>query len=114
MTEAERIDFLVKVMENGNGASFAKRLGISSAVVSRMRKGEIGIRLRINDILAEYPAVNRSWLETGEGYPGDLTVDLVKAHYEAKIRRNEVIIDHLTRRIDDLEKESRVQKECKR
>ena len=103
MTEAERIDFLVKVMENNNGAAFAKRLGVSPAVVSRMRKGEIGIRLRINDILEEYPAINRDWLVTGEGYPGDLTVDLVKAHYEEKIKRNEKMIDYLLSKLEQLE-----------
>ena len=49
--------------------------------------------------------MNRSWLETGEGYPGDLTVDLVKAHYEDKIKRNERVIDNLIGRIEELEKQ---------
>ena len=104
MTEAERIEFIIKVLESGNAAEFAKRIGVSKATAVRMRTGTVGIRLRINDILSAYPAINRTWLETGEGYPGDLTVDLVKAHYEQKLKRNEVIIDHLTRRIDELER----------
>ncbi|MBQ3022903.1 MAG: hypothetical protein IJD91_06255 [Clostridia bacterium] len=104
MTEAERIEFIIKVLESGNAAEFAKRIGVSKATAVRMRTGTVGIRLRINDILSAYPAINRTWLETGEGYPGDLTVDLVKSHYEQKLKRNEVIIDHLTRRIDELER----------
>lgn len=103
MTESERINFLIRAMENGNGAAFAKKIGVSTAMVSRIRNGEVGIRLRVNDILREYPAVNREWLETGVGYPGDLTVDLVKAHYEDKIKRNENLIDYLMNRVKELE-----------
>ena len=103
MTEAERIEYLISVLENGNGAEFARRVGISNASISRIRKGDFGIRLKIDAILRAYPSVNRTWLETGEGYPGDLTIDLVKAHYEKKIRRNELLIDHLMNRIKELE-----------
>jgi hypothetical protein len=45
--------------------------------------------------------VNREWLETGEGYPGDLTIDLVKAHLEAKIRRHEMVIDQLITQLNE-------------
>lgn len=103
MTEAERIDFLIKVLESGNAADFAERIGVSRATANRMRQGKVGIRLRINDILFAYPAINREWLESGEGYPGDLTIDLVKAHYEAKLKRQEVIIDHLLKTLGERE-----------
>lgn len=103
MTESERIDFLINALEGGSGIAFAKRIGLSGSAITRMRKGEIGITKRIKDIIRAYPAVNREWLETGEGYPGDLTVDLVKAHYEDKIKRNENLIDYLMNRIKELE-----------
>ena len=103
MTESERIDFLIKALEGGNARAFGKKIGASESSVSRMRSGAFSIKTKINAILSTYPAVNRYWLESGEGYPGDLTIDLVKAHYEAKIHRCETIIDHLTRRIDELE-----------
>lgn len=105
MTEAERIEYLIGVLENGNGAEFARRIGISIAAISNMRSGKYGISKKTDAILRTYPAVNRSWLESGEGYPGDLTPDLVKAHYEEKIKRQESIIDHLMKRIDFLEKQ---------
>ena len=104
MTEAERIELIVNVLEGGNGAEFGRKIGISKPQVSKMRKGTVGIRLHINSILTAYPCVDRDWLTTGEGHPGDLTVDIVKAHYEEKIRRADRVIDHLTRRIDELEK----------
>lgn len=103
MTEAERIDFLISVLENGNATEFGRKIGVSKANATKMRKGNIGFKKHVNSILAVYPAVNRAWLEKGEGHPGDLTVDLVKAHYENKLRRADTIIDHLTRRINELE-----------
>ena len=105
MTEAERIDYLINIFEGGNAAEFGRRIGVSKITAHKMRKGVIGFRLHVNRILEEYPAVNREWLTTGEGYPGDLTVDLVKAHYERKLQRADSIIDHLTRRLDELERQ---------
>ena len=103
MTESERIDFLIKALEAGNARVFGQKIGASESSVSRMRSGKHSIKSKINAILFTYPAVSRLWLETGEGYPGDLTIDLVRAHLEAKITRCETIIDHLTRRINELE-----------
>ena len=103
MTEAQRIDYLISVLENGVGAEFAKRIGVSHAAVSKMRNGIFGISKKIDVIIKAYPSVNREWLETGEGYPGDLTIDLVKAHYERKIKRQEEIIDQLIRKLNEME-----------
>lgn len=106
MTEAERVNFLIKVLEGNNASEFAKKIGSDKSVVSRLRNPKYPNRLKlyISRILESYPSVNREWLESGEGYPGDLTVALVREHYEAKLRRSDTIIDHLTRRIDELEK----------
>lgn len=104
MTEAERIEFIIQVLESGNASAFGKKIGISPSNAGKMRKGLIGFRLNKEAILSAYPQIKREWLETGEGYPGDLTVDLVRSHYEAKIARQERTIDHLMRRIEDLEK----------
>lgn len=95
MTEGERIDFLIRALENGNTHAFARKVEVSPAHLFKLRKGQVGIRLQIPHICKAYPQVNRQWLETGEGYPGDLSVELVKTHYEEKIKRLEMIIDHL-------------------
>lgn len=105
MTESERIEFIIQVLESGNGVAFGKKIGVSASNVSKMRKGVIGFRLNKEAILAAYPQIRREWLETGMGYPGDLTVDLVRQYYEEKIRKSDKVIDHLMRRIDDLEKQ---------
>lgn len=104
MTEAERIDFIIRHLEGGSASAFAERIGISKANASKMKSGAIGIRLNINSILEAYPQIRRDWLETGEGYPGDISVELVRSHYEAKIKRNEMIIDNLIQRISELER----------
>lgn len=103
MTEAERIDFLIKHLEGGNGAAFGKKIGATVPTISKMRRGIIGYSRRINDIIAAYPSVNRQWLETGEGYPGDISVDFVKSVYEEKINRCDRVIDQLSRYINELE-----------
>lgn len=103
MTESERIEYLINHLEGGSGPKFAERVGMSKVAIHRMRKGEYKIRLKIDAIIRAYPAVNRRWLETGEGYPGDLTIDLVKAHYQERIEKADKVIDHLMRRIEDLE-----------
>lgn len=110
MTEAERIEYLIKTLESGNAAEFGRKIGVAKPVVTRLRKGTTGIRLRVNDIIKAYPAVSREWLETGVGYPGDLTVDLVKAYYENKLKRAEAVIDNLLKQIDELK---RLQNACK-
>ena len=110
MTEAQRIDYLISVLENGVGSEFAKRIGVSHAAVSKMRNGIFGISKKIDAIIKAYPSVSRDWLETGEGYPGDLTIDLVKAHYERKLKRNEQVIDQLLKKLKEYES---LQNACK-
>lgn len=104
MTESERIEYLIANLAGGSGQKFAQKIGVSTTAVSNMRNGRFGIRLKLDSILEAFPQVNRSWLETGEGYPGDLTVDLVKDHYLEKIKLNEKVIDTLINRINELEK----------
>lgn len=110
MTESERIEFLIKSLEGGNASAFAQKIGAQRSWVSRVKSGKFSLKKRITDILRAYPMINREWLMTGEGYPGDLTTDLVKTYYENKLQRADSIIDHLTRRLDELENELRLQK----
>ena len=95
MNESERIEFLITHLAHGNANRFADRTGISKANVSKLKNGEVKIKRSIAKILEAYPQVNRQWLETGVGYPGDISIELVKNHYEEKIKRLENIIDRL-------------------
>ena len=105
MTESERIKLLINFLEGGNASAFARKIGISKANISKMRAGTVSLRLHINSILAAYPAVSREWLTSGQGYPGDISVDIVKSYYEDKLKRNESFIDLLIKRNVALEKE---------
>jgi hypothetical protein len=105
MTEAERISLLIRHLAGGNIAEFARKIGASKPSVWRMQKGQVGIRLKTEAILEAFPQIDREWLVTGEGYPGDLSVNLVREHYERRIKTNERIIDNLIKRIEDLEKQ---------
>lgn len=105
MTESERINFLIDAVANGNSIEFGKRLGLVKSTVAKLRSDKYPNSLNgyVSRIIEAYPSVNRMWLTTGEGYPGDLTVDLMKARYEDKLRRADRVIDHLTKRIEELE-----------
>lgn len=95
MTESERIEFLINHLAHGNANRFADRTGISKANVSKLKNGEIKLKRSISKILEAYPQVNRQWLETGEGYPGDISIELVKRHYEERIQILKGVIDKL-------------------
>ena len=103
MTLLERLEYIISVLADGKATVFASRVGMSTANLCKKRKGTVPITPKdINSILSAYPQVNRKWLEEGEGYPGDLTVDLVKSHYESQLRRANLIIDHLVQQLEKL------------
>jgi len=106
LTEGQRVDYLIRTLEGDNAKAFARKIGMAPPALSALRNGN-GMRLpsRIDSILKAYPAVRREWLETGKGYPGDLTVELVRESMQARIDRADRLIDTLTR---DLEQKIRI------
>lgn len=77
MTERERLDFLIDNLESGVAKRFAQRIGVSLPTISRIRSGELRLLPRADRILKAYPQVSRDWLYSGQGYPGDLNVEMV-------------------------------------
>lgn len=100
MTEVEKLDLLVDTLEGGNQKRFADRIGVHPTVLSKARAGILTLRTRYNAITAAYPQVNRMWLETGEGYPGDLSIDLVRQNYLGIIKEKDAIIATLTKELE--------------
>ena len=100
MTEAERLDYLIKTLESGVAVRFAEKTGMSLPKVSRIRGGELRLNKQYDAIVRAYPQVNREWLETGVGYPGDLTVDLVKERLTKVIEDRDRIIKTLAREVE--------------
>ncbi len=82
MNDSEIIDFLIKNLEGNNAANFSRKTGISTSIVSRIRSGELRLKMKINQILEAYPNVSRNFLETGMGYPGDISVEIVINKYK--------------------------------
>ena len=87
MTEIERIQYIIDSYEDGNAASFAKRIGTSPSSVSKLRKGLFGIGAFAEKIARAYPRLNCRWLLTGEGTP--LSEELSKDAIEKRL--NEIV-----------------------
>ncbi len=100
MTEPERLDFLIRRLESGVASRFSERTGIPTPKISRIRSGELRLVKVVGDIIRAYPQVNREWLETGTGYPGDLSIELVKERLTKVIEERDRVIRSLTKELD--------------
>ena len=69
MTDAQRTDYLVSVLEGGNARAFAERAGMNQQAVTNLRKGRYRLDRYVTRILDAYPDVEERWLVTGEGEP---------------------------------------------
>lgn len=69
MTDAERIDYLIKSLEGDNARRFADRTGIRTDTLSRARNGIGRPSVCFQKILDAYPQVRRNWLLKDEGEP---------------------------------------------
>ncbi len=104
-------------------AKFEKRIGVSNGFINNMRKS-IGVE-KLENILREFPDLNREWLLYGEGEMlrenGPKTADsasLSEADYSGPetllmriIEGKDAKIEELSRRIGELEAENRFLKE---
>lgn len=100
MTEAERLEFLIRRLEAGVAVRFSEKTGIPTPKISRIKSGELRLVKVVDDILRAYPQVSREWLETGSGYPGDLSVELVKDRLTKVIEDRDRVIKALTKELD--------------
>ena len=69
MTDAQRIDYLVSVLEGGNAKAVADKAGIHQQSVTGLRQGRYRVDRFVARILAAYPDVDDKWLVTGDGEP---------------------------------------------
>lgn len=101
MTEAQRAQYLIEHCARGSAAEFAKSIGIDKSRLSRIVHGRLRLNRLYDRILSAYPAVNPQWLRTGEGYPGDLSAELVKMKYEKMLAEKDALIKTLQRVIEE-------------
>lgn len=100
MTESERMDYLIKMLESGVAQRFSDKTGIALPKVSRIRSGELRLTRHFDSILKAYPEVNREWLETGIGYPGDLSIELVRDRLLKVIEDRDKVIRTLAKEVE--------------
>lgn len=103
MTEAQRIDYLVSVLEGGNSKAFANKTGLYQQAVTNLRQGKYRIDKFVSRILEAYPDVDGKWLVSGDGEPLRSTREkgevLKKVEsLEKEIKRLSKMIEKLTER----------------
>ena len=101
ITEAQRAQYLIDHCCGGSAVNFAKSIGIDKTRMSKIVHGQLRLSGLFDAIIAAYPDVNPQWLRTGEGYPGDLSAELVRARYEKIIEEKDALIRTLQRVIDE-------------
>lgn len=101
MTEAQRAQYLIERCTGGSAIDFARSIGIDKTRLSKIVHGQLMLSGLYDAIIKAWPAVNPQWLRTGEGYPGDLSAELVRARYEKIVAEKDALIRTLQRVIDE-------------
>ena len=101
MSEAQRAQFIIDWCCRGSAVEFARAIGIDKSRMSKIVHGQLRLNRLYEAILVAYPDINPQWLRTGVGYPGDLSVDLVKKKYEKIIEEKDALIRTLQRVIEE-------------
>ncbi len=101
MTEAQRAQYLIDHCCGGSAIEFATSIGIDKARMSKIVHGQLRLNRLYDRIMTTYPDVNPQWLRTGEGYPGDISTELVKQRLTKIIEEKEALIRTLQRVIEE-------------
>lgn len=75
---------------------FAAALNINRTSISSVIAGKYSLAPYLDKIRKVFPGVSEKFLETGEGYPGDLSARQVRENLEAVIKEKEAQIARLT------------------
>jgi len=102
MTEPQRIDYLVSVLEGGNAKAFAEKAGIRQQAVTGLRHGQCRMEKYVAKILQAYPDVDDKWLITGGGEP--LRSVREKGEVLRKVEAMEKELKRLARAVETLTK----------
>lgn len=80
----------------GNISMFAAALNINRTSISSVIAGKYSLAPYLDKIRKVFPGVSEKFLDTGEGYPGDLSARQVRETLEAVIKEKEAQIARLT------------------
>lgn len=95
MNEQERVDYLILALTANNAKEFARRVGIGTPTLSRLRHGERQLKNYHAKILAAFPQVNEAWLLRGEGDP-------IRRREEPNYRALIARLGRLEKKLDEL------------
>lgn len=101
MTEAQRAQYLIDNCTGGSAVDFARAIGTDKTRISKIVHGQLRLRGLFDAIIKAYPEVNPVWLQTGTGYPGDLSVTLVRTKYERILAEKDALIRTLQKVIEE-------------
>lgn len=103
-TPSERLELVIKSLASSQ-KEFCDVTGIQPSTISRIRKGEFPLsEIRIQSIIKAYPTVNPQFLRDGTSYPGDLSVEVVRAKLTKVIQERDKTISVLTKELELLQK----------
>jgi len=101
LSQVEIMEILLRTLSNGNTHDFARMLNVTPSTISRMSNGYIPLTPYYADkICTAFPQVNRDFVLSGKGYPGDLDVQLVKQRYESIISEKNALIRTLRKELE--------------
>jgi len=67
LSEIDRIELLIGLLEDGNGYAFARKIGVDRSRITDIRKGTRGISAYKEKIVEAYPGlVSMEFLESGD------------------------------------------------
>ena len=96
----ERLQFVMDNCARGNQVEFCQKTGLLASTVSRVRSGQLKLSEdRIQSICSAYPAVNPQFLRDGISYPGDISIEIVKARLEEEIKKRDNLIESLQKQL---------------
>lgn len=92
----ERLQFVMDNCARGNQVEFCQKTGLLASTVSRVRSGQLKLSEdRIQSICKAYPDINPQFLRDGISYPGDISIEVVKARLQDEIKKRDNLIDLL-------------------
>lgn len=104
LSEAERIQYIIRILCNGNQAEFSRQVGIGPGVINKLYKSSEktrklnGVYLSetyIGRICKAYPQVNPNFLRDGISDSGLIDPEEERRLYEEKLAEAKKLIEEL-------------------
>lgn len=103
-TPSERLELVIKSLARSQ-KEFCEATGLQPSIVSRICKGQFPLsEIRVQAIIKAYPEVNPQFLRDGTSYPGDISLEVVRANLTKVIKERDNTIAVLTKELELLQR----------